>query len=825
MASQEFLDQLGNSSSTSDEGDDDASTSSEDMNGMAISSKTSSPSRPLQTAGDDHMEVDSPKSKPKQRIKLTLRPSITSTDGSTGPGAVAAAAADDSEGTNGIKKEAAANGDNAKCPQVLAVKQEPNIRTGAEPTEDKPGQPLSDGAVKIMAGGEEKPKLKKKKVGDSKEGPAKAKKTEAKAKIKKEGGKVKKEGKAKVKAKVKIKVESGARSNGTAKLGLTASGLPKKKIKKKGLKLPLSMKRKLPVKSNPIASDAKAESAGSAAAVSARVVDSNEVVEEDAVAVATVVDSGPFAATSVAAASAKPATKAQPAEKKRQQAKPIRLPPMTSPGLLISHLAAGTYRSAVDAKTGFAKPETVFEQSMAMAGYTTEGRTKEPHRGSSVKRVVGDMFDSDVGFTLNFPKLVPKDLWEGSALKKGEKNGEETAATTSEMAPLLFLLKSLKRCIDKGEKEEGVIQGNGKDSHSRKRQRPWEFRKMIPVSLTIPYPEDFMEKRLKYVKEVEKRERAIVEYQEAQEKVETEREEKEIAQGKQEEGAEALKIENPVKIPPIPAPPPPPLLSELKGLDVELYEDKHPIYLPKGKQNFVDHLDQDTFHITEGRYFGLSTNAVADPHFVGANAPGVAGLPVSVGSGLATSSTSSGTTSKSESVLAVPPSAVTAATKSETITEKSPAKKDSIASKTAKKTASLPAVKSGSKSKFKLKHVGPTPTANASDLRKLMEEGGEMAEKTKQCIIRAAVHASRSGKHGQSFLAPDGKAYPDVSKAFAAHAGLKPCSRCKNNKQGAYHCRLRRKHKELDHDGSNSPAELAPLLLIPMEDLLIQPKG
>lgn len=821
MASQEFLDQLGNSSSTSDEGDDDASTSSEDMNGMAISSKASSPTRPSEAASDDPMGVDSLKAKPKQRIKLTLRPSITSTDGSAEP-AAAAAAAGDVEGTNGVKKEAAVNGDNDKFPQVL-VKQEPNIQTAAEPTVDKPVKPPSQGAINVKAEGEEKTKPKKK-VGDTKEGPVKAKKTEAKVKIKKEGGKVKKEGKAKVKAKVKIKVESGTGSNGTAKLALTASGLPKKKIKKKGLKLPLSMKRKLPVKSNPIASEAKAESTGSGAAVSATVVDSNEAVEEDAVAVATVVESGSVAAT--ATATAKPAPKAQPTEKKRQQAKPIRLPPMTSPGLLISHLAAGTYRSAVDAKTGFAKPETVFEQSMAMAGYTTEGRTKEPHRGSSVKRVVGDMFDSDVGFTLNFPKLVPKNLWEGSGEKKGEENGGQTVAAAPVMAPSLLLLKLLKGCIDRGEKEaQHVGQANGKDGHSRKRQRPWEFRKMIPVSLTIPYPEGFVENRLKYVKEVDEREKAIVEYQEAQEKLEVEQEEKEIAQGKQEDGTEAPKIENPVKIPPIPAPPAPPTLSEVKGLDVELYEDKHPIYVPKGKQNFVDHLDQDTFHITEGRYFGLSTNTVADPHFVGANAPGVAGLPVSVGSGLATSSTSSGTAIKSESVLAVPPSAVTAATKSETTTEKSPAKKESAATKPAKKTASLPAVKSGSKTKFKLKHVGPTPTANASDLRKLMEEGGEMAEKTKQCIIRAAVHASRSGKHGQSFLAPDGKAYPDVSKAFAAHAGLKPCSRCKNNKQGAYHCRLRRKHKELDHDGSNSPAELAPLLLIPMEDLLIQPKG
>jgi hypothetical protein len=121
----------------------------------------------------------------------------------------------------------------------------------------------------------------------------------------------------------------------------------------------------------------------------------------------------------------------------------------------------------------------------------------------------------------------------------------------------------------------------------------------------------------------------------------------------------------------------------------------------------------------------------------------------------------------------------------------------------------------------------------------------------KEFIIRAAVYASRIGKHGQSFLGPNGEAYPDVSKAFASHAGLRPCSRCKNNKQGvrhgqffrysremisnswfvtlccdiyfqAYHCRLRRKHKDLDYDGGNSPAMLAPLFDEPLDHLILK---
>ena len=36
----------------------------------------------------------------------------------------------------------------------------------------------------------------------------------------------------------------------------------------------------------------------------------------------------------------------------------------------------------------------------------------------------------------------------------------------------------------------------------------------------------------------------------------------------------------------------------------------------------------------------------------------------------------------------------------------------------------------------------------------------------------------------------------------------------------AYHCRLRRIHKQLDYDGGDSPSILAPLLLAPMDTLL-----
>ena len=55
------------------------------------------------------------------------------------------------------------------------------------------------------------------------------------------------------------------------------------------------------------------------------------------------------------------------------------------------------------------------------------------------------------------------------------------------------------------------------------------------------------------------------------------------------------------------------------------------------------------------------------------------------------------------------------------------------------------------------------------------------------------------------------------------YGGFVPCHRCKSNKQGAYHCRVRRRHEDEDYDGGNSSAVLGPLFLEPMESLLTPP--
>ena len=331
-----------------------------------------------------------------------------------------------------------------------------------------------------------------------------------------------------------------------------------------------------------------------------------------------------------------------------------------------------------------------------------------------------------------------------------------------------------------------------------------------------------------------------------------------------------------VVIPPIPEPPSPPRLSAIDGFEPEAFDDMHPFYLPKtGDQTMVAHLDKGCFHIVDGRYFGSFSNYIADPNFVGPNAPGLSGLSLSGGTGLATANTGGGGSSggtllsapsqSGASVNANPnPKTKDVAASKESGKSKSPAKPKDGKASSKTKTSTAQAKNAPNKSNkttnasasttspSKKKSNGPAATATASDLRKIIEDGGDEAEKLKTCIIRAGVYASRCGKHTRNFRAPDGKVYPDISKAFAIHSGIKSCEKCKNNKQGvsasparglvmtvgsillsqfmftssfccqSYHCRLRRKHKELDHDGSDSPAVLAPLFKVPMEDLVIR---
>lgn len=234
-------------------------------------------------------------------------------------------------------------------------------------------------------------------------------------------------------------------------------------------------------------------------------------------------------------------------------------------------------------------------------------------------------------------------------------------------------------------------------------------------------------------------------------------------------------------VPPIPRPPSPPQLEHLPALDKDQFDDsQHPLYPPKAKQ-LVSHLDGDCFHITKGRYFGLTCNAIADPHFVGPCAPGISGLNSTTGNGLATAHSGGGVPNTGGvSIQPTPTNGI------------------SSKSSNSKKVPTTTSSSSTDISSKKTKTMGLTPTASTSALRMLIEEGGEEADKMRTCIIRSAVHASRSKRHAQAFQALNGKIYPEVNKAFTAYAGLKPCIRCKGIKEGVS-CTVPFLEKEIIH--------------------------
>lgn len=428
---------------------------------------------------------------------------------------------------------------------------------------------------------------------------------------------------------------------------------------------------------------------------------------------------------------------------------------------------------------------------------------------------------------------MPSELWSLPKKKDHENGKPEPPLENGQEAP--------RDINHEEEKKEGDIQrdaaqlllrslaptgGSVKDSTaetSRKRRRPWQFSEMVPLSLTLPYPESYIQKRLRYAEKVKERERAIVVSQEATHKYEDAQERYEmLANAKR--STEPLPPPpvppEPALIPPIPEPVSPPRLSEMEGFQSDGLDDsKHPIYLPKTHEKFTAHLDPACFEITDGRYFNIMTNSIADPNFVGPSAPGIAGLTVAGGSSLATAYSGGGNAGGSALNAAFHGHAgggnsATTAGPNKSAGSKGTKKKS--AGKTAATTAT-----GDTASRDEITLVESSPTSTSTALKKMMDDGGNDAEEMRNAIIRAAVYASRVGNHSMPFLGTSGDVFPDVGKAFAAHAGIRPCSRCKNNKQGAYHCRLRRKHKGLDYDGGNSPAVLAPLFQEPLADLLL----
>ena len=237
----------------------------------------------------------------------------------------------------------------------------------------------------------------------------------------------------------------------------------------------------------------------------------------------------------------KPATAAPTKKRRRSMVSTIRMPPISSPGLLVP---PGIVRGYMDAN-GLVSPNKVFTLAMAAAGYSHESRTKNPHRGSSVQRVIDDMYDSDVKFCVNYPELVPDGLFQATVEsppptaesskpegKKSEKQANPTeesnkvnsaAALTGDTKlppapasrPKLTLAEQLIKAFQKGSSSNS----NGASSPERKRKIR-QYSEMIPLSLTLPYPEEYLQNRLEYVKQVNAREAAIVASQQHQEDLE-----------------------------------------------------------------------------------------------------------------------------------------------------------------------------------------------------------------------------------------------------------------------------------------------------------------
>ena len=496
-------------------------------------------------------------------------------------------------------------------------------------------------------------------------------------------------------------------------------------------KMRIKLSLKLPTKKNALAKTKESpdedESDDSHDAVKATVVASDE--EPDASVVAAVVtesnDSKQQPTPVKKKEKATTAGKSRATTARRRSAnpsRPIKMPPIHSPGLLMPQRATST-------------PAALFDQTMTAAGYTHERRTQRPHRGSSVQRVVGDLFDSDVKLSLHFPPLVPTNFWPPA--------GNNDGGTFVDWPKML--LESLESpppppVPDDGmqvdDEDEKNVSTNNRGT--RKRPRPLSFRDMVPISLTMQYPADYVEKYMHYVELVQAREKAIVRQQERDDNADDNE-------------------QIPPTIPPIPTPPGPPMLSECDDWETNPHSQdtsQHPLYIPRNR-SLVAHLDPNAFHITAGRYFGLYSNWIADPNFCG---PAAAGGGVQSGGGLAT--TTSGTSYTSLTLG----SAMFAAAGSGELNN------------TSNKEPLYMAMSTGS-----------LLTAEDDDTQR-KQVAGELPQldaSERDRLVSTAVRAARSGRHeASSFVTKDGTKHIDVCRVFSECAGIRPCARCHQNKQG-----------------------------------------
>jgi hypothetical protein len=528
--------------------------------------------------------------------------------------------------------------------------------------------------------------------------------------------------------------------------------------------------------------------------------------------------------------------------------KQVRMPPLTSPGLRMLrppiHIPPPPIASNnTTASSTYYTPQQVFSVVMAGAGYTFEQRTNHPHRGSSVLRTVDDMFDTNVHLALHPIELIPKKIWNhipgSNEAESSSMMNNSTNLRDAERLPHLLIA-----ALDKYKKSRTVkseAENYASNTATRKRKRPsfepLQLRDMVPVSLTIPYPEWYLQKRAEYVKLVKQREMAIVEWQAAQEELDMSGGDYFVSDSEITK-SNGSPYANPISIPPIPQPPDPPKIHELiipsgtsvredsddalrisnsiapymdsgaLDFDNKSYDEStHPYYLPKARENLVGHLDPNCFHITDGRYFGLETNLIADPNFIGPNVPGLSGSTNTGGLATATTSTTTSTSGLTgggmtmilsasyHSAAAVAPASIkeeiahTSSIKGQPIQlEEVPVKSKSPTVNFVDTPSAVGLLPAEKPTKIVNNEMSSnlSATRTLSDLRSIMEgDNIELIESFRECIVRSIVHTYRSNKSvSGSFHGPNDETYPDIGKAFAWFGGIKPCDRCKSNKQG-----------------------------------------
>lgn len=501
---------------------------------------------------------------------------------------------------------------------------------------------------------------------------------------------------------------------------------------------------------------------------------------------------------------------------------------------------------------GYITPSLLFDHALYEGGHTKTKLSQAKYYGSSIPWTVDDIFSRD--FSLMDKDVMAQDIWNLDT----------------------NLVESLSNNFFQLQRDNAT-----QDSHKTKSSSSnhiLQFDDMSPKSLTISLPKSYIDAKKEYIRKVKEREQILIEYHKQKDANEDAMDEYEVLlykwqirkklyeknnhqsqrikseplttkeSGAPSDHAQLMKKEDvsdksttmedlsasdgnktnheiakekdgnndngsfdddnnapygPKPVAPIPTPlidlppiPTPPSLPEYLKKEQQLssMEINPLLAMPQSKRSRLAHLDPESFLIG-GRYYGLLTNNIADPQFVGPNAPGISGL--------------SHINNKVQIQSATTSSALVSSSKPKNVNEHVTTAIKSQVSLATPKSEHVPIKKSQSKVK----------SNSYAHLKQIIGKGGEEAESMRMSIIKAGVFASRNAIDGGTFIGANGETFQGLSKAFSNYSNCKPCARCKGNKQGAYHCRLKRKHDDLDYDGGNSYSILAPLFESPLEDL------